>query len=230
MSSSTEQEKKNAAREAVKLIRDHQVVGLGTGSTAVLAIHEIGERVRQGLVIQGVPTSNSTAALARELSIPLVDINSVAHIDITIDGADEFTKELHLVKGGGGALLREKIVAVKTLQEVIIADSSKYVERLGKFRLPVEVIPFASGYVLRELEKLNGKGEVRGAPFVTDEGNYIIDVDFKTIEDPVRLSAQLKNITGVVEHGLFTGLAERVLMGTGDRVQVFLKQNSTFTL
>lgn len=227
---SIQQEKQNAAREAVKLIKDHQVVGLGTGSTAVFAIHEIAKRIQEGLTIQAIPTSDSTAALARELSIPLIDINSVPHIDITIDGADEFTKELHLIKGGGGALLKEKIVAARTLQEVIIADASKYVEKLGKFRLPVEVIPFATGYVLQELEKLNGRGEIRGAPFITDEGNYIIDVDFKRIEDPVQLSAQLKSIIGVVEHGLFTGLAERVLMGEGNAVKVFLKQNSTFTI
>lgn len=226
---SIQQEKQNAAREAVKLIKDHQVVGLGTGSTAVLAIHEIAKRIQDGLSIRGIPTSDSTAALARALSIPLIDINSVPHIDITIDGADEFTKELHLIKGGGGALLKEKIVAARTLQEVIIADASKYVEKLGKFRLPVEVIPFATGYVLQEVEKLNGRGKIRGEPFITDEGNYIIDVDFKRIEDPVLLSAQLKSIIGVVEHGLFTGLAERVLMGEGNTVKVFLKQNSTFT-
>lgn len=229
MSSSIRKEKQNAAREAVKLIKDGQVVGLGTGSTAVLAVQEIAELVKKGLRIQGVPTSDSTAALARELSIPLIDINTADHIDITIDGADEFTKELHLIKGGGGALLREKIVAAKTRQEVIIADSSKYVEKLGKFKLPVEVIPFAASYVLKEVLKLGGEGAVRGEPFITDEGNYIIDVDFKRIEDPVSLSDQLKSIVGVVEHGLFTGLAERVLMGEGDSVKVFLKQSSTFT-
>lgn len=230
MSSSIEQEKRNAALEAVKLIEDHQVVGLGTGSTAVLAMHEIARRVREGLDIKGVPTSESTAALARELAIPLVDINSVDHIDITIDGADEFTKDLHLIKGGGGALLREKIVAAKTLQEVIVTDSSKYVEQLGKFKLPVEVIPFAANYVLQALRQLGGEGVVRGAPFVTDEGNYIIDADFRRIADPVALSIHLNNIVGVVEHGLFTGLAERVLMGEGNTVKVFLKQNSTFTV
>jgi ribose 5-phosphate isomerase A len=229
MSSSTHKEKQNAAREAVKLIKDGQVVGLGTGSTAVFAVQEIAELVRKGLRIQGVPTSDSTAALARELSIPLIDINSIDHIDITIDGADEFTKELHLIKGGGGALLREKIVAAKTRQEVIIADASKYVEKLGKFKLPVEVIPFATNYVLKEVLRLGGAGILRGGPFITDEGNYIIDVDFKRIEDPVSLAGQLKSIVGVVEHGLFTGLAERVLMGEGDSVKVFLKQNSTFT-
>lgn len=229
MSSSIQREKQNAAREAVKLIKDGQVVGLGTGSTAVFAVQEIAELVRKGLRIQGVPTSDSTAALARELSIPLIDINSIDHIDITIDGADEFTKELHLIKGGGGALLREKIVAAKTRQEVIIADASKYVEKLGKFKLPVEVIPFATNYVLKEVLRLGGTGILRGGPFITDEGNYIIDVDFKRIEDPVGLAGRLKSIVGVVEHGLFTGLAERVLMGEGDSVKVFLKQNSTFT-
>lgn len=214
-----EKEKENAALAAVAFIEDHMVVGLGTGSTAYYAITAIAEKVKRGLQIKAVPTSDQTAALALSLGIPLTDINAVDVIDITIDGADEFTKEKYMIKGGGGALLREKIVAAKTKKEIIIADASKLVPHLGKFKLPLEVIPFARGYVLEELKRKNLKGEVRS--FITDEGNNIIDVDFGKIEDPVALSAQLNEIIGVVTHGLFINLAFNILMGEGDQVKVF---------
>lgn len=214
-----EKEKENAALAAVALIEDHMVVGLGTGSTAYYAISAIAEKVKQGLQIKAVPTSEQTATLALSLGIPLTDINAVDVIDITIDGADEFTKEKYMIKGGGGALLREKIVAAKTKKEIIIADASKLVDHLGKFKLPIEVIPFARGYVMEELRKLQLKVEVR--PFITDEGNNIIDVAFGKIEDPVALSAQLNEIIGVVTHGLFINLAFNILMGEGDQVRVF---------
>lgn len=214
-----EKEKENAALAAVALIEDHMVVGLGTGSTAYYAITAIAEKVKKGLQIKAVPTSEQTAALALSLGIPLTDINTVDVIDITIDGADEFTKEKYMIKGGGGALLREKIVAAKTKKEIIIADTSKLVDHLGKFKLPIEVIPFARGYVMEELRKLQLKAAVR--PFITDEGNNIIDVAFGKIEDPVALSAQLNEIIGVVTHGLFINLAFNILMGEGDQVRVF---------
>lgn len=214
-----EKEKENAALAAVAFIEDHMVVGLGTGSTAYYAITAIAERVKNGLQIKAVPTSEETATLARSLGIPLTDINAVDAIDITIDGADEFTKEKYMIKGGGGALLREKIVAAKTKKEIIIADASKLVDHLGKFKLPIEVIPFARGYVMEELRKLELKAAVR--PFITDEGNNIIDVAYGKIEDPVALSAQLNEIIGVVTHGLFINLAFNILMGEGDQVRVF---------
>ena len=214
-----EKEKENAALAAVAFIEDHMVVGLGTGSTAYYAIAAIAERVKKGLQIKAVPTSEQTATIALSLGIPLTDINAVDMIDVTIDGADEFTKEKYMIKGGGGALLREKIVAAKTKKEIIIADASKLVDHLGKFKLPIEVIPFARGYVMEELRKLQLKAEVR--PFITDEGNNIIDVAFGKIEDPVALSAQLNEITGVVTHGLFINLAFNILMGEGDQVRVF---------
>lgn len=216
-----EKEKENAALAAVKYIEDNMIVGLGTGSTAYYAIHAIAERVKEGLQIKAIPTSEQTATLALSLGIPLTDINAVDVIDVTIDGADEFTKELYMIKGGGGALLREKIVAAKTKKEIIIADSSKLVPYLGKFKLPIEVIPFARTYVLEELRKRNLKGEVRA--FITDEGNNIIDVAFGKIEDPVVLSQQLNEIVGVVTHGLFINLAFNILMGEGDDVIVFSK-------
>jgi ribose 5-phosphate isomerase A len=217
-------EKKLAAIEAVKLLSDNQIVGLGSGSSATLAILEIGERVKNGLKIQGVPTSKKTEELAISLSIPLLDIRDVQFIDITIDGADEFTTDLNLIKGGGSFLLKEKVVASLTKEEIIIADSSKKVELLGKFTVPVEVIPYASGYVTRQLEKLNGTGHVRMAgnlPLITEEGNYIIDADFGLITDPATLSDKLHAITGVVEHGLFINLASRVIMGNGDSTVTF---------
>lgn len=220
----TEKEKELAAKEAVKLIGNNQVVGLGTGSTAYYVILEVGRLVQEGLQIRAIPTSEKTAALAQSLHIPLIDINTVDTIDITIDGADEFTEDLLLIKGGGGALLREKIVASMTNQEIIIADASKRVDQLGKFKLPVEVIPFASAYVLKELKVLGGIAHIRMAndkPFVTDSGNCIVDTDFGLIADPAALSAALKSISGVVDHGLFINLASKVIMGKNGDTVVF---------
>ncbi|TKT90736.1 ribose-5-phosphate isomerase RpiA [Dyadobacter frigoris] len=217
-------EKKLAAKEAVKLLSDNQIVGLGSGSSATFAIMEIGERVKNGLKIQGVPTSDKSKELAISLNIPLIDISDVDSIDITIDGADEFTADLNLIKGGGSFLLKEKVVASLTKQEIIIADSSKKVELLGKFTVPVEVIPYASGYVTKQLELLNGIGKIRmtgDKPLITEEGNYIIDTDFGLIADPATLSDKLHAITGVVEHGLFINLASVVIMGNGDSTVTF---------
>lgn len=216
MAKDIEEEKRLAAKEAVKFIRDNQVVGLGTGSNARYAILEIGEMVKNGLKIQGVPTSMKTKELAESLNIPLMDINLVDSIDITIDGADEFTSDLVLIKGGGGALLREKIVASLTKEEIIVVDSSKKVDVLGKFKLPVEVIPFASNYVLTQMRSINGSGKIRmvsDKPFITDQGNYIVDTDFGLISDPAGLSHQLKKIEGIVGHGLFINLTSRIIMG-----------------
>lgn len=219
MAKDIEKEKYLAAKEAVKLITNNQIVGLGTGSTATYAVKEIGNLVKNGLKIQGIPTSNKTKELAETLNIPLADINEVEFIDITIDGADEFNSDLILIKGGGGALLKEKIVASMTKKEIIIADSSKKVDRLGKFPLPIEVIPFAANYVVRKVSQLNGFGKIRirdNSPFITDEGNYIIDTDFEVITDPAYLSGTLNNIEGIVAHGLFIKLANKVIMGVGD--------------
>lgn len=219
MAKDIEKEKYLAAKEAVKLISNNQIVGLGTGSTAVYAVKEIGNLVKNGLKIKAIPTSNKTKELAETLNIPLADINQIDGIDITIDGADEFTSDLVLIKGGGGALLKEKIVASMTKEEIIIADSSKKAERLGKFPLPVEVIPFAANYVMRKLSQLNGVGTIRikdNSTFITDEGNYIIDTDFGVITDPVYLSDYLNSIAGVVAHGLFIKLAKKVIMGVSD--------------
>jgi ribose 5-phosphate isomerase A len=224
MSRDLKKEKMLAAKEAVKFIDDNMIIGLGTGSTAFYAIMEIGERVKNGLKIKAIPTSNETRELAKSLNIELIDINKVDSIDITIDGADEFTSDLLLIKGGGGALFREKIVASITKKQIIIADSSKKVETLGKFKLPIEVIPFASQYVLRQIEVMNGKGKIRMSEdkaFLTDQGNYIIDADFGLIKDPKSLAAALTQFEGLVAHGLFIGLTDKIIMGNEDSVIIF---------
>lgn len=219
-------EKQVAAREAVKFIKNNDIVGLGTGSTAYFAIIEIAELVKKGLKIKGVPTSEHTAALAASLGIELLDMNEVSAIDVTIDGADEFDETLNLIKGGGGALFREKIVASLTKKEVIIADAAKKVEKLGGFKVPVEVVPLALNYVLQELKKLNGLGTVRlkdNTPFITDNHNYIVDTDFGLIENAAFLSKNLNQIDGVLAHGLFVNLASVVIMGKGTETVIYAK-------
>lgn len=219
-------EKILAAKEAVKWLADGQVVGLGSGSSAYIAIREIGELVKQGLQIRGVPTSEKTRELAESLGIPLMKIEEVSAIDITIDGADEFTTDLHLIKGGGSFLLKEKVVASLSASEIIITDSSKKVDLLGKFTVPVEVVPYARNYVLAQLKKINGIGRIRLAddkPLVTEQGNYLLDTDFGLIADPASLAGQLDGIVGVVEHGLFIHVATRVIMGVGDAIETFTR-------
>jgi ribose 5-phosphate isomerase A len=187
------------------------VVGLGSGSTATFAIQFLGEQVRQGLKIRGIPTSRASGELARSLNIPLTTFEEVGMTDVTIDGADEVAPGLALIKGGGGALLHEKIVASSSRKLVIVADEHKMVEHLGRFPLPVEVIPFASAPVKKQLESLGANPVLReghdGGPYVTDEGNYIFDCHYEKILDPASVAHALKSITGVVEHGLFLGLA-----------------------
>jgi ribose 5-phosphate isomerase A len=222
--SDKEKEKKVAALEAVKFVQPGSIVGLGTGSSAYYAIQQIAELVKQGMQIEAVATSENTASLAERLGIPLLSFDEVHSIDITIDGADEFTSDLKLIKGGGGALFREKIVASMTKQEIIIADSSKLVDQLGAFTVPIEVVPLAVNHVMKEIKLLHGSPVLRkksGHLFVTDNGNYIVDADFGLIEDPDSLSAALNNIEGLLVHGIFLDLAAKVIMGDGDRVVYF---------
>jgi ribose 5-phosphate isomerase A len=217
-----DQEKETAARAAVELVRDGQIVGLGTGSTAGYAIRFLGERVRAGLQIKGISTSVRTKEMAASLAIPLTTLEEFQQINITIDGADEIDPEIRLIKGGGGALLREKIVASVTQQFVVIADSSKQVASLGKFPVPVEIIPFAQTLVAKRIESLGASVRVReygyGKPFVTDEGHHILDCCFGVISDAESLAKELDHMPGVVEHGLFIGMASVALIGKGDRV------------
>jgi ribose 5-phosphate isomerase A len=221
-----------AARRASTMVEDGMRVGLGTGSTAAWLVRCLGERVRdEGLKIRGVPTSTRTAALAREVGIDVITLDEAKWLDLTIDGADEFDGELNLIKGGGGALLQEKIVATASDRMVVIADVGKEVETLGAFPLPVEVIPFGwqttqalteetlvSMDVLGRKSALRMNGEV---PFVTDEGNHILDLHLKRIGNARHLALVLNQMPGIVENGLFVDLCDTVVVGFGDgRVEV----------
>ncbi len=218
-----EEEKEAAGRAAAKLVRDGDVVGLGTGSTAYFAVVALGERVKAGLKITGIPTSVQTGELAREVGIPLTTLDEHPEIDVTIDGADEVGPNLNLIKGGGGALLREKIVASASKRMVVVADSGKIVSALGKFPLPVEIIDFARVVVEKKIAALGATTKLRiksdGKPFVTDEGHHILDCSFGKIADPAALALALSDTPGIVEHGLFIGIAKVALIGKGDAVE-----------
>jgi len=216
-------EKEAAGRAAAALVRDGDVVGLGTGSTAYFTVVALGERVKAGLKIIGIPTSVKTADLARTVGIPLTTLDEHPEIDITIDGADELDPQLRLIKGGGGALLREKVVASASKRMVVVADSAKVVPVLGNFPLPVEVIAFARVVVEKKIVALGGSPKLRtkpdDSPYITDNGNQILDCSFGKITDPPALALALSGIPGIVEHGLFIGLASVALVGRGDRVE-----------
>jgi ribose 5-phosphate isomerase A len=219
-----EREKADAAARAVEFVQAGMRVGLGTGSTAAYAVKLLGAKVRAGLAVTGVPTSERTRALAESERIPLTDFTQGVAIDLTIDGADEADRKLRLIKGGGGALLREKVVASVSRRVVIISDSTKVVDRLGRFPLPVEVVRFAWPVVAARLADLGAKPKLRvapgDAPFVTDEGHYILDAGFGAIDDPERLASAIDGIPGVVGHGLFIGLAHTLVVGRGGGVDV----------
>ncbi|HVS95888.1 MAG TPA: ribose-5-phosphate isomerase RpiA [Puia sp.] len=211
--------KKIAAGKAIDYIRNGMTLGLGTGSTAYWAIQGIGERVKQGLAVRAIATSVQSEDLARELDIPLVPFSEIDHLDITIDGADEVDPRLNLIKGGGGALLREKIVASITDFYIIIVDESKLVDRLGRFPLPVEVAPFGWELTMRRLAGLGCTPHRRmsGAnPFLTDNQHFILDCLFGPIADPVSLHQQVSAITGVMEDGFFIDMASIVIAGSAN--------------
>jgi ribose 5-phosphate isomerase A len=217
-----DQEKEGAARASLRFVKDGQVVGLGTGSTAAYFIQLLGEQVKNGLRIRGIPSSDRSREQAASLGIPLTTLDECQQIDVTVDGADEFDPQLRLIKGGGGALLREKIVASATRQFVIVADATKRVPVLGKFPLPVEVIKFAQALVKKKIEALGAQVEVRrnadGKAYLTDENNYILDCRFGQIPDADALARQLSDMPGVVEHGLFIGMASVVLLADGSNI------------
>ncbi len=220
-----DQEKEAAARAGLRFVNDGDIVGLGSGSTAECAIRLLGERLKSGLRIRGIPTSVRSKELAANLGIPLTTLDDYQQIDVTIDGADEFDPELRLIKGGGGALLREKIIASASKKVVIVADSSKQVQVLGKFPVPVEVIPFAQALIANKITALGASVTLRQYvyenPFVTDEGHHILDCRFGQIPDPHTLAHILSDMPGVVEHGLFINMVDVVLMGKGDEVLEF---------
>jgi ribose 5-phosphate isomerase A len=217
-----DREKEAAARASLQYVKDGQVVGLGTGSTAAYFIKLLGEKVQKGLRIRGIPTSDRSRELALSLGIPVITLDDCQEIDVTVDGADEVDPQLRLIKGGGGALLREKIVASVTKQMVVVADASKQVERLGKFPLPVEVIRFAQAVIAKRIGALGAEVKLRmtaeGTPFVTDENNHILDCWFGEIRDADALARALSDMPGIVEHGLFISMASVVLFARGNEI------------
>jgi ribose 5-phosphate isomerase A len=222
--------KRKAAERAVALVEDGMKLGLGTGSTARHVLQVIAERRKRGELVQicGVPTSRATENLARELGIPLTTLDKHPHLDLAIDGTDEVDPDLNLIKGLGGALLWEKIVASSARRFVIVCDESKIVGRLGeKAPVPIEVVPFAYQIHMPFLEDLGGKPKLRekdGAPFVSDGGHYIIDCYFDDgIADPWRLEAELKHRAGIVETGLFLDMAESVVVAAADGIKVLAR-------
>ena len=215
--------KESAGRKAAELVQDGMTVGLGTGSTVYFTLVRLAERIEsEGLSMRGVPTSEDTAQKARALGIPLASLEDVQTIDLTIDGADEIDGQFCLTKGGGGALLREKVVAYISKREAIVVGRDKVVERLGTiFPLPVEIVPFARPMVMRAISGLGAEPKLRtldsGEPYHTDNGNEILDCAFPDgISDPATLEAELDRIPGVVESGLFVGLAQICFVGEED--------------
>ena len=216
-------EKQLAAEAACDYIRDGMIVGLGTGTSAEFAVRKLGSLVREGLSIRGIPTSNRTRKLAEDEGIPLIDFSESMFIDLTIDGADEIDGNLNMIKGGGAALLQEKIVASVSRKEIIVGSKTKMVDNLGSFPLPVEVIPFGWQVVFNQLESLNGNPDLRlhnGQPLLTDQGNYIIDCHFRRIRNPKLLENQINMIPGVVENGLFINLCSKMILADGEKLIV----------
>lgn len=221
-----QQEKIIAAKEALKYVQNGMIVGLGSGSTSSLMIRMLGEKVKNGLNVIGVPSSLETAHLAKEMNIPIMDIDSVSTIDINIDGADEFTDDFQLIKGGGGALLKEKIIAHHSSHNIIIVDSGKQVKCLGRFKLPIETIPFGTYHIIKRLKGLNLKPRLRetaGDSYRTDSGNNIVDIDIWGKENLVGLEIQLLKIPGIVETGLFLNTTDLIIMGRGNKAIHFQK-------
>jgi ribose 5-phosphate isomerase A len=222
--------KQQAAQRALAFLKDGMKVGLGTGSTAAKFVDLVGERVRQGLRLICVPTSEATRAQAERLGIVLTTLEETPHLDLTVDGADELDAELRLIKGGGGALLREKIVAMASRRMVVIADASKRVAVLGRYPLPVEVVRFGIAATRQLIERLAAEagctGDIRlrlradGRPFVSDGGNHLLDCAFGRIERPEALDQALKRIPGVVENGLFLGIASAAIIAGPDGIEV----------
>lgn len=214
--------KRMAARRALEFVEDGMSLGLGSGTTSTIFIEELGERVKSGLRVRGIATSLASQHLAESLSIPITNFDETPELDLAIDGADEIGPSLALIKGGGGALLREKIVESAAKKFIVIADSSKLVHHLGRFPLPVEVIQMALPVVARRLEALGLNPKLRhhpdGSKYITDEGNYILDCAAGEILNPVKTAAEIRHIAGVVEHGLFLKMASFALIASDQGV------------
>ena len=226
----TDAHKRAAAARAVEFVRPGMRLGLGTGSTAKYFVELIGERVRAGLDVVAVPTSEATLADAKRCGIALTTLDDTPLLDLTVDGADEIAPDLSLIKGGGGALLREKIVAAASARMIVIADESKWVDALGQFLLPIEIVPFGAAAIQcaidEAIKRVQKGGPLRirqaksGHPFVTDGGHWIIDAQLGRIDDPAALAHALAAVPGIVEHGLFIGLADMAIIGGPNGVKV----------
>ncbi|MEM3700624.1 MAG: ribose 5-phosphate isomerase A [Candidatus Bathyarchaeia archaeon] len=229
-----EQAKKRAALEAVKHVEDGFVVGLGSGSTAAYAIKEIGDRIkREKLRVLGIPTSYQAFMLAIKCGIPITTLEEHPTIDLTIDGADQIDQKLNLIKGMGGALTREKIVAFASKKFIVVADESKKVKILGENNhpVPIEVLPFAVPVLIKKIKEQGGKINLRESvgkvgPLITDNGNFIIDADLGLIRDPEKLEHKLKRLPGVIETGLFIKMVDVVYLGTSTMVEKIEKKNA----
>ncbi|KKI88964.1 ribose 5-phosphate isomerase [Bacillus sp. SA1-12] len=219
--------KQLAGEKAVEYVKDGMLLGLGTGSTVYWSILKLGELVKKGLDIKGVPTSTTTEKLAIELGIPLVSLSSINQLDLTIDGADEANKNFEVIKGGGGALLREKMVASISRRLIIVIDETKLVTYLGQYPLPVEIVQFGWEMTFKQINNLGCKPTLRmdnNTPFITDNGNYILDCDFEIIQDTNELNNTLNMIPGVVENGLFVNMADTIVIGNRNgSVNTFFK-------
>ena len=227
-------EKEVVAGAAVRFVKSGMKLGLGTGTTAHHFIHRLGERVRRGeLSVEAVATSKQSQALAKEVGITVSEPRRGLRLDLAVDGADEIGPNLALIKGGGGALLREKVVAVAADYFLVIADSSKLVNQLGAFPLPLEVVPFAVPWVMDRVEALGATAvlrmdrESRDRPYLTDQQNYIVDCQFRAIEQPAQLASKLEAVPGIVEHGLFIGYARAALIARGTAVYVLYQDGTS---
>jgi len=213
-----------AAEEAVKYVKNGMTLGLGSGSTVDWMLRKLSERVKEGLQIQGIPSSKKTEKLAKELGIPLTDFSVTTHIDLAIDGADEIDGSLNLIKGGGGSLVREKVVDACADELIITADASKMVSQLGSFPLPVEVLPFGFEVVEENIKKLGGVSTLRKKEdqiFVSDNGNYILDCSFGPIDDAVTLHERLIQLVGVIDTGIFAGMADKVIVARYGEIELY---------
>jgi len=220
-------EKQLAAEKSIEFIKDGMTVGLGTGSTVFFFVNKLAELVKQGLNVKCVSTSNQTSELAKNLGINIVKLNEVDYVDLTIDGADEVDRNLNGIKGGGGALLFEKIVAAESEKVIWIVDSSKYVQKLGKFPLPVEVIPLGSNHIMKRFKESGYNPTIRkngNEHFITDSGNEIIDLHLGEIEDSIKLEQEIKLMPGVVEVGLFNNIVDKVIVGKENSTEIISRR------
>jgi len=225
-------EKQLAADYSVNFIEDGMIVGLGTGSTVALMLQKLAERIRSGLNITAVSTSQATTKLASSLGVKVIKLSDVDQIDVTIDGADEVDESLNGIKGGGGALLHEKIIASNSKKNIWIVDSTKLVKTLGKFPLPVEVVKLGYTHLCAKLESIGLRPSIRmirNKPFITDDNNYIVDIKIENIPDPAALDIRLKSFAGVVETGLFYGIVDSVVAGVGNKIKIFNKKKRVQT-